>query len=226
MRKQFLFSWNRFCRGMKFDFKAFEQKQKFMEIMPKSIPVLQKKNNKLPSESKATSLLRGAQRPHLIGVGDMARWKGSLSYSLNKSSGDSGLLYSGGTEVARASRGETLYERGGILIAGGGTLRARNGLDRESTKINRIRNTKIIMHFTISKCGQKSNWAKRKQQSIANFLSVSTKMSNEIVRVTWWDVIRVYEITMNSMQDVQSAVTFLWIWLIVWIMCVCVCVCI
>lgn len=90
--------------------------------------------NKLPSESKATSLLRGAQRPHLIGVGDSARWKGALSYSLKISSGDNGWLYNGGTDVARRSRGETLYERGGILIGGGGTLRARNGLAREPIK--------------------------------------------------------------------------------------------
>lgn len=70
----------------------------------------------------------------MIGVGDNARWKGSLSYSLKISSGDNGWLYNGGTDVARASRGDTLYERGGIEIGGGGTLRARNGLDRESIK--------------------------------------------------------------------------------------------
>lgn len=117
MGKYFLLSWIRFCWYEIF----YRNNAKIDTGIAK---------NQLPSESKATSELRGAQRPHLIGVGDSARWKGSLSYSLKISSGDSGWLYNGGTEVARASRGDTLYERGGILIAGGGTLRARNGLDR------------------------------------------------------------------------------------------------
>lgn len=93
--------------------------------MSNLIPAIAK--NKLPSASKATSHERGDQRPHLIGVGDKPRWKGSLSYSLKISSGDSGS--NRGTDVARVSRGGTLNERGGTLIDGGGTLRARNGVD-------------------------------------------------------------------------------------------------
>lgn len=47
------------------------------------------------------------------------------------SSGDNGS--NRGTDVARVSRGGTLNERAGILIDGGGTLRARNGVDEEPT---------------------------------------------------------------------------------------------
>lgn len=56
---------------------------------------------KLPSESKATSELRGAHRPHLTGVGDKHLSNGRRSYSLSKSSGDNGSCGNGGTDVAR-----------------------------------------------------------------------------------------------------------------------------
>lgn len=79
---------------------------------------------KLPSESNATSVLRGPHRPLLTGVGDKPLWNGSRSYSLNKSSGDNGSNL--GTEEARTSRGWTLNERNGGDW-NGGTLTARDG---------------------------------------------------------------------------------------------------
>lgn len=80
---------------------------------------------KLPSESKATSVLRGPHLPAFIGVGDKPLWNGSRSYSLSKSSGDNGSNL--GTEVARTSRGGMLNERNGVEVIGGGTLTARDG---------------------------------------------------------------------------------------------------
>lgn len=75
--------------------------------------------------SKATSELRGAHRPHLIGVGDKPLSNGCRSYSLNKSSGDNGS--NRGTDVARTSRGGTLIARNDGEYADGGTLVARDG---------------------------------------------------------------------------------------------------
>lgn len=79
---------------------------------------------KLPSESKATSELRGPHRPYLTGVGDKPLGdKRSRSYSLNKSNGDNGV--DGANDEARASRGGTLNARnelgeiGGTLVARG-----------------------------------------------------------------------------------------------------------
>lgn len=68
-----------------------------------------KNPNNLPSVSKATSLHRGAHRPHLIGVGVRARSNGRRSYSLSKSSGDNALV--GANDAARISRGGTLNAR-------------------------------------------------------------------------------------------------------------------
>lgn len=79
----------------------------------------------LPSESKATSELRGPHRPNLTGVGDKPLSNGARSYSLSKSSGDNGS--NRGTDDARASRGGTLNERNGGDEIGGGTLKARDG---------------------------------------------------------------------------------------------------
>lgn len=72
----------------------------------------------LPSESNATSLLRGAHRPHFIGVGDK-HLSGYTSYSLNKSSGDNGLCGKGGTDVALRSLAGMLNDRAGGAIDGG-----------------------------------------------------------------------------------------------------------
>lgn len=90
--------------------------------------------SKLPSESKATSELRGAHRPHFTGVGDKALSNGSRSYSLSKSRGDNGLYL--GTEVARKSRGGTLNDRNGGELIGGGTLKARDG-ERDQDPTNK-----------------------------------------------------------------------------------------
>lgn len=80
--------------------------------------------NQLPSEPKATSDLRGPQRPYLTGVGVKPRSNRPRSYSLNKSSGDSALF--GISELARKSRGGTLNARAAPGEIGG-TLRARDG---------------------------------------------------------------------------------------------------
>lgn len=93
----------------------------------------QKKPNNLPSVSKATSLLRGAHRPHLIGVGVRARSNGCLSYSLSKSSGDNALV--GNALAARISRGGTLNARATDGASAGGTLTARDGRDHEPGRI-------------------------------------------------------------------------------------------
>lgn len=88
----------------------------------------------LPSSSKATSELRGAHRPHLMGVGDSARSNGWYrSYSLNKSNGDNALV--GANDVARISRGGTLNARGAGELIAGGTLRARDGRDQAPIKM-------------------------------------------------------------------------------------------
>lgn len=50
------------------------QKKMFLFLFQKQKK--KKPNNNLPSVSKATSLLRGAHRPHLIGVGVKARSNG------------------------------------------------------------------------------------------------------------------------------------------------------
>lgn len=92
-------------------------------------------NNNLPSVSKATSLLRGAHRPHLIGVGVRARSNGCRSYSLNRSSGDNALVDNGAIDVARISRGGTLNARAVDGASAGGTLTARDGRDHEPGRI-------------------------------------------------------------------------------------------
>lgn len=69
-------------------------------------------------------MLRGPHLPNLTGVGDKALSNGCRSYSLSKSSGDSGADL--GTDVARRSRGGTLNARNGGA-ENGGTLKARDG---------------------------------------------------------------------------------------------------